>query len=64
MQKKENTYPCDEPFCCSSSGPSAGQRARLTDGQMFVPAGYKPQRDGVELLLLRQPDNMEFGSNG
>jgi hypothetical protein len=31
--------------------PPAGQRAKLTDGQLFVPAGYKPQRDGVELLL-------------
>jgi hypothetical protein len=28
-----------------------GQRAALTDGPLFVPAGFKPDRDGVELLL-------------
>jgi hypothetical protein len=28
-----------------------GLRAPLTDGQLFVPAGFKPSADGVELLL-------------
>jgi len=31
--------------------PPAGQRLKLTDGQLFVPAGYTPAADGVELLL-------------
>ena len=31
--------------------PPAGQRAKLTDGQLFVPAGYQPDPAGVELLL-------------
>ncbi len=29
----------------------AGPRAKLTDGQLFVPAGYKPGADGSELIL-------------
>src|SRR5436305_12797690 len=28
-----------------------GLRAALTDGHLFVPAGFKPPADGVELLL-------------
>src|SRR5438552_7917327 len=28
-----------------------GLRAQLTDGQLFVPDGFKPSADGVELLL-------------
>jgi hypothetical protein len=31
--------------------PPAGQRFKLTDGQLFVPAGYNPPADGVELIL-------------
>src|SRR5262245_36022550 len=31
--------------------PPAGQRLNLTDGQLFVPAGYKPAADGIELIL-------------
>src|SRR5262245_28134844 len=31
--------------------PPAGHRATLTDGQLFVPAEYRPAADGVELLL-------------
>jgi hypothetical protein len=29
----------------------AGQRVKLTDGQLFVPAGYKPSADGIEFIL-------------
>jgi hypothetical protein len=31
--------------------PPAGQRVRLTDGQLFIPAGYQPDPAGVGLLL-------------
>src|SRR5262245_25269015 len=31
--------------------PPAGQRVKLTDGQLFIPAGYKPAADGIELIL-------------
>src|SRR5437868_5603636 len=31
--------------------PPAGQRAKLTDGQLFVPADYQPGADGSELIL-------------
>src|SRR5262245_15854026 len=31
--------------------PPAGQRAKLTDGPLFVPEGYEPSAGGVELLL-------------
>jgi hypothetical protein len=34
-----------------ADAPPAGQRAKLTDGQLFVPAGSKPDPAGVELLL-------------
>jgi hypothetical protein len=39
------------PALAQAPEPPAGQRAKLTDGQLFVPAGYKPAADGVELLL-------------
>jgi hypothetical protein len=31
--------------------PPVGQRFKLTDGQLFVPSGYKPAADGIELIL-------------
>jgi len=31
--------------------PPPGQRLKLTDGQLFIPAGYKPAADGIELVL-------------
>jgi hypothetical protein len=31
--------------------PPAGQRAPLTDGQLFIPADYKPDPTGVEVIL-------------
>lgn len=31
--------------------PPAGQRFKLTDGQLFIPAGYKPDADGIEFIL-------------
>ena len=31
--------------------PPPGQRLKLTDGQLFIPAGYKPAADGIELIL-------------
>src|SRR5262245_19333203 len=35
----------------SADPPPPGQRAHLTEGQLFVPAGFRPAVDGVELVL-------------
>src|SRR5262245_23577668 len=39
------------PGSPQADAPPAGQRAKLTDGQLFVPAGFAPAADGIELVV-------------